>query len=230
MQPRWFCVRLLLVLPVVLLAPNVPTFAQTPPTSQEASNYRGLLHAAHRNDPKQTEQLLAANSNCDVRDGYGRTSIHVAAHASAYAAFEALSRGGCDVRAQDQQQYDAITIAAVANDVRMLKLAIKLGGDPKAVTSPYEGTALIAAAHLGHVEVVKALIEAGAPLDHINNLGWTALIEAIVLGNGEKPHVDTVRALVAGGADQSIRDRNGMTPRQLADQRDFSEISKLLKP
>lgn len=44
--------------------------------------------------------------------------------------------------------------------------------------------ALIAAAHLGHVEVVKALIAGKAPLDRVNNLNWTALIESIVLGDG----------------------------------------------
>ena len=55
-----------------------------------------------------------------------------------------------------------------------------MGPDP----SPYDGTALIAAAHLGHHEVVRALVEAGAPLDHVNNLGWTALIEAVILGDG----------------------------------------------
>ena len=35
---------------------------------------------------------------------------------------------------------------------------------------------------LGHDGVVRQLIAAGAPLDHVNNLHWTALIESIVLG------------------------------------------------
>ena len=74
----------------------------------------------------------------------------------------------------------------------MLKLAIASGGNTRAITSPYKGTALIAAAHLGHAEVVEALIAAKAPLDHVNNLGWTALIEAIVLGDGGPRHQATV--------------------------------------
>ena len=32
------------------------------------------------------------------------------------------------------------------------------------------------------------LIAAGAPLDHVNNLGWTALMESIVLGDGGTAH------------------------------------------
>ncbi len=227
-----FCLsnRVLSALVVVLLAAGGTASAQVPPSKSEAASYDGLHKAAHGNDHALAKKLLAADAKCDARDGMGRTPIHVAAHASAYEAFAVLARGGCDVRAFDNQQYDAITIAAVNDDVRMLKLAIDLGGDPKAITSPYEGTALIAAAHLGHAKVVKALIAAGAPLDHVNNLGWTALIEAVILGDGGPAHVETVRALVEAGADQAIAERNGMTPRQFADKLGYTEISKLLKP
>ena len=88
-----------------------------------------------------------------------------------------------------------------------MSLAIELGNRPDLVTSIYQGTALIAAAHLGHDEVVRRLIEAGAPLDHVNNLGWTALLEAIILGDGGPDHTATVRALVEAGANITIGDR-----------------------
>ena len=79
----------------------------------------------------------------------------------------------------------------MANDLEMLKIALDGGGSAKNVTSRYDGTALIAAAHLGHVEAVKMLIAAKAPLNHVNNLGWTALMEAVVLGNGGANHTAT---------------------------------------
>jgi len=63
----------------------------------------------------------------------------------------------------------------------------------KRVPSVYVGTALIAAAHLRHDGVIRELIRAGARLDHINNLGWTALIEAVILGGGGPRHVETMR-------------------------------------
>ena len=94
----------------------------------------------------------------------------------------------------------------------MLKLALASGGNARAITSPYKGTALIAAAHLGHAKVVEALIAAKAPLDHVNNLGWTALIEAIVLGDGGPRHQATVEALVKGGADLDLADGQGVRP------------------
>lgn len=175
------------------------------------------------------QALLAAKTSPNARDSAGRSPVHIAAHAAGYEALSALVTGGADIKAFDHELYDVITIAAVRNDVRMVKLAVKLGGDTKAVTSPYEGTALIAAAHLGHVEVVKALIAAGAPLDHVNNLGWTALIEAVILGDGGERHIQTVKALVDAGADRSIADRDGITPLQHAQQRGYAAITAILK-
>ena len=145
------------------------------------------------------------------RSGRHSRAAHVAAHFGRHAAAQALLKGGANPNALDAQKYDIVTIAAVNNDVPMLKLALAGGTDPKAITSPYQGTALIAAAHLGHAEVVRVLIAAGAPLDHVNNLGWTALMESIVLGNGGKAHTDTLEALVKAGANVTIADRQGVT-------------------
>ena len=159
----------------------------------------------------------------------GRTPLHVAAFQSHDVAAEALVKAGADINALENQAYDIITIAAVADDVEMVRLALALGGNPGNVTSPYDGTALIAAAHLGHHEVVKALVEAGAPLDHVNNLGWTALIEAVILGDGGPRHIETVKILLAGDADISIEDRQGRTPLRHAEARNYKEIATLIR-
>jgi len=39
----------------------------------------------------------------------------------------------------------------------------------------------------------------------VNNLGWTALIESIVLGDGGERHTETLRLLVEAGADPGTR-------------------------
>jgi len=136
---------------------------------------------------------------------------------------------GADANALEAQQYDIVTIAAVADDVPMLKAALASGGKATNVTSPYQGTALIASAHLGHDEVVRTLIAAKAPLDHVNNLGWTALIESIVLGNGGKRHVAVLKALVEAGANVNLADRSGDTPLVLAKRRGFKEMVAILE-
>ena len=136
---------------------------------------------------------------------------------------------GADMRAKDKQHYDIITIASVRDDVEMVKLAIQLGADARAITSPYDGTALIAAAHLGHAEVVQALIAGNAPLDHVNNLGWTAAIEAVILGNGGARHQATLKALIDAGANIKIADRDGATPLDHAKRRGYREMTAMLE-
>ena len=88
---------------------------------------------------------------------------------------------------------------------------------------------MIAAAHLGHIEVVRTLIDAGAPLDHVNNLGWTALIESIVLGDGGMRHTAVLKDLGAAGANVNLGDRSGDTPLTLAKKRGFGEMAKILE-
>ena len=93
----------------------------------------------------------------------------------------------------------------------MVKAALAAGANARAVTGRDNGSALITAAQPGFVDIVRALIEAKADIDHVNGRGWTALITTVVLGNGSKPHIDTVEALVAAGADGDIKDRQGKT-------------------
>jgi ankyrin repeat protein len=115
----------------------------------------------------------------------------------------------------------------VRDDVATLGMLHAAGASAKLITSVYDGTALIAAAHLGHAEVVRVLVRAGAPLDHINNLGWTALMEAVVLGDGGPRHTETVRILLDAGAGTAIPDRQGLTPLQHAQSRGYGAIVAL---
>jgi ankyrin repeat protein len=203
--------------------------AQVAPTQSELAAYGGLHAAAARGDVAAIEQLIKGGADKEAVDARQRTPLHVAAFQKRHDAARALMRLGADPNKLEIDRYDIITIASVANDVPMLKIAIEGEGNPRAITSRYDGTALIAAAHLGHHEVVRRLIAGGAPLDHVNNLGWTALMEAVVLGNGGPDHIATVRALVEAGADIGIPDRDGVTPLHHAEARGYEEIARIIR-
>ena len=203
--------------------------AQNPPSREDLAIYAGLHDAAAKGDVAAIERLVAAGEKPDLQDSHSRTPLLVAAYMKQYDAVRTLLKLGANPNALDADHYDIVTIAAVRNDTEMLKIALEGGASPKTVTSRYQGTALIAAAHLGHVEAVKLLIEAKAPLNHVNNLGWTALMEAIVLGNGDARHTAVVRALVEAGADVNIADRNRTSPLQQARRRGFAEIARILE-
>lgn len=205
------------------------TAAQSAPSTREIESMPSLHAAAHAGNIVQLQRLIDQGIDLESTDRAGRTALHVAAFASQSDALKILAAAGADFDAMEYQAYDVVTIAAVANDVELLNLALSLGASAGNITSPYEGMALIAAAHLGHHEIVKSLINAGAPLDHINNLGWTALIEAVILGNGGPNHIETVHALINAGADRSITDRDGVSPLQHARRLRYSGIVELLQ-
>ncbi len=212
---------------------TAPANAQVGPSAAETTRYAGLHAAAHQGDLAAMARLLAASANrpgdLAARDGNGRTPVHVAAFARQRDAIVALAKAGANLEALENDRYDAVTIAAVADDEQTLRTLLALGASAKLTTSVYDGTALIAAAHLGHDGVVRQLIAAGAPLDHVNNLHWTAVIESIVLGNGGPRHQETLRALLAAGASTRLTDRGGNTPLQLAKARGYQSMVQLLE-
>jgi uncharacterized protein len=205
------------------------TLAQVPPSAQDIAGYRGLHAAAHRGNVAIIEAAAAAKADLNTRDAYGRTPLHVAVFAHQRGAVSALVKAGANINLLENDRYDGITIASVADDEDTLRLLISLGANTKLTTSRYDGTALIAAAHLGHDGVVRQLIAAGAPLDHVNNLHWTAVIESIVLGDGGKRHQATLEALIKAGANLQLADRAGNTPLALARQRGYTAMVRMLE-
>ncbi len=216
-----------LLLALLTLLPGLAA-AQIPPGAAEVFRYSGLHAAAHRGDVAELERLIAAKADLNTRDSYGRTPLHVATHAGKVDAIRTLIKAGANHALLENDRYDAVTIASVANNEDALRMLLSLGASAKLITSRYDGTALIAAAHLGHAGVVKQLISAGAPLDHVNNLHWTALIESIVLGDGGTRHTETLRALVSAGANLQLADRNGNTPLKLAQGRGYKAMVEIL--
>ncbi len=203
-------------------------WAQVPPNAGEVARYSGLHAAAHGGNVARIEAALKAGEDVNRRDSYGRSALHIATFARKPDAVKALIKSGAKTDLLENDKYDAVTIAAVADDEATLRVLLANGASARLTTSRYDGTALIAAAHLGHDGVVKQLIAAGAPLDHVNNLHWTALIESIVLGNGGPRHVETLRALVKAGANLQLADRSRNTPLALARARGYGAMVKIL--
>ena len=203
--------------------------AQIPPSPSELRIYAGLHAAAAKGDAEEIERLIGAGEKPNVQDAHSRTPLHVAAFGGHHAAARALLQRGAEPervrRAALRRRYHR----GGAERSRDAQARIASGANPRAITSPYDGTALIAAAHLGHAEIVRELIAAKAPLDHVNNLGWTALMESIVLGNGGKNHTATLEALVKAGANVNIADRQGVTPLGHARSRGYAEMVGILE-
>ena len=136
---------------------------------------------------------------------------------------------GADVNAKDDTEQSAYLISTSEGYLALLELTLAAGADVDAKDS-FNGTGLIRAADRGHADIAGRLVRAGVEVDHINRLGWTALHEAIILGDGSARYVDTVRVLVAAGADLQLASRrDAVRPLQHAETRGHAEIAALLR-
>lgn len=151
-----------------------------------------------------------------------------ATHANEPAAVRLLLDAGADVNMQDDKSDNPFLYAGAEGLLEILRLTIDAGADAKR-TNRYGGTALIPASEHGHVEVVKELLtRTDIDVNHVNNLGWTALLEAIILGNGSAAHKKVVELLIEHGADVNIADKHGVSPLKHAQDKRYKDIADIL--
>jgi len=171
---------------------------------------------------------LAAGAHVNVRGAGGRSPLVLAAAGHHAEVARVLVEAGGDVNLQDDRQDSAFLLAGAEGDTATLRL-VAPRADPT-VLNRFGGTALIPAAERGHVEAVRVLLEqTRVDVNHVNRLGWTALLEAIVLSSGGPPHQEIVRLLLAHGANPGIADREGVTPLGHARSRGYTEIARTLE-
>ncbi len=207
-------------------AATQPGSAGRPSHALSALN-RNLLTAASLGDAALVRKLLGAGASPHAADERGRTALLLAIYQRHGEAARALIHAGADVNHKDDQANSAFLLAAANGQVELVRLTLSHGADPHS-TDRYRGTALTAASQHGNPEVVKLLLQAGVPVDHVNALGWTALLEAIVLGDGSARYEDVVQLLLDAGADANLADRDGVTPTRHARERGYKTMVKML--
>ncbi|WP_336776241.1 ankyrin repeat domain-containing protein [Paenibacillus sp. MMO-58] len=187
-----------------------------------------LLQASKDGHADKVRQLIQNGANLDVQDAKGRTPLMIATYNKDFAVAEVLTEAGADVNLRDGMLNSPFLYAGAEGYLDILRLTIDAGADTK-ITNRYGGIAIIPASEHGYVEVVRELLErTDTNVNHVNNLGWTALLEAIILNNGNERQVETVKLLIEHGADVNLSDNDDVTPLQHARKRGFKEIEQLL--
>jgi len=205
------------------------TTPSQPPTPPDHAQDAVLISRARVGDLAGVRAALAAGADTGATDSTGGTALVAAAYGNHVEVAQVLVDAGSDVNHQDRSRQGAYLIATseVGDDPRLLDLTLANGADLRSLDS-FDGTGLIRAADRGFAVIVQRLIDAGVDVDHVNRLGWTALLEAVILGDGDAAHVEVVRLLLAAGADRFIPDRDGVTALQHAQRRGYRGMVALL--
>ena len=188
---------------------------------------QALIAASGKGDLASVERLIREGASVMAKDNRGRTALLAATHGNHVAVARALIAAGSDVNARDDIQDSPYLYAGAEGRTEILQMTLPTA-DLKSVNR-YGGTALIPAAHHGHPEVVKVLLATAIDKDHVNKLGWTALLEAVILGDGGPVHTEIVRLLVEAGANVNIADKEGVTPLAHARRRGYASMVRILE-
>jgi ankyrin repeat protein len=194
----------------------------------EADPVSELNRAAERGDLDAIRAALDAGADIDAQDERGRTAVMAATYAHRTDAVRLLFEHGADPDIRDEMLNNPFLYAGAEGYLDILKLANVAGADPT-IVNRFGGVALIPASEHGYVETVRYLLEeTDIDVDHVNKLGWTALLEAIILNDGGPNQREVIRLLIEHGADVDLADGEGVTPLAHAQARGFSEIVAIL--
>ena len=187
-----------------------------------------LLEAVGKRDVNLVTKILISKPDLEQKDGKSRTALMLATYNNDTEIAKLLIDAGADVNAQDNMLNSPFLYAGASGYLEIVKMCLANGADFN-VFNRYGGSALIPAAERRHLDVVNLLVNTpGFPIDHINNLGWTALLEAIILGERSRVQIEIVKSLVKAGCDVNIADKDGVSPLAHARKRSMNEVVKIL--
>lgn len=196
----------------------------TPPANPDAA----LLEAASAGDPDRVALALRAGANIEARDDRDRTALLLAVTNDHVESARLLVAMGADPNALDDQHDTPWLVTGVTGSVRMLETL--LPANPNlTIENRFGGLSVVPASERGHVDYVRRVVQTGIDVNHVNDPGWTALLEAVVYGDGSRKYQEIVRILLAAGADRSIADRDGVTALQHAEAKGQTEIARILR-
>jgi ankyrin repeat protein len=203
-------------------------YPQAPMDKQKLAQ-GSIIEAVRKKQLDLVATMLKNGEDVNTRDESERSLLLIASHTNDIRMAKLLVSHGADVNQQDDMKDSPFLYAGASGYVELVQLFLGNGARFD-IFNRYNGTALIPACERGYIDVERILVNTqGFPIDHVNRLGWTALMEAVVLGDGSKKYQDVVQALIDAGCDINIPDNDGVTALQHAGQKGFSTIAEKLK-
>lgn len=171
---------------------------------------------------------IAGGADLDRTDARGRTPITLAAAGRHYDVVALLIQHGADIDKQDETCLNPFLIGCTTGDLTLVRMLLDAGADLSRLTR-FGGNGLTPSSEKGYLEIVEELLERTAiNVNHTNTVGWTALIEAIILNDGGPRQQRIVELLLQHGADPLMTDKYGVTPRELATSHGHTALADII--
>lgn len=152
--------------------------------------------------------------------------LRVASQRGLCATVRGLLKSGAQVNAQGADGWVALVEAAYWGHLQVVQQLLRAGAQVDSIGS-YGWTALMSAAYFGHEKIVRELLKKGAELDMqahaVGRDRWSALMLAACSG-----HTSVVKQLLEAGADPELKDRNGRTALDMAEEGGHTHVVELL--
>jgi ankyrin repeat protein len=199
--------------------------AATPGAGQ---NMAELHDAVMAGDLARVGALINAGAIVDEKNNAGETALLLAVKHDHTAIAKSLMAAGASINARAKNKDTPWLLAGASGRTEILREMIPLGPD-LSIRNRYGGNALIPACERGHVETIRLLLTTAIDVDHVNNLGWTCLLEIVILGDGGPRHVEAARLVLDAGANPNLADKDGVSPLAHARAKGQGEIAALIE-
>ncbi|CAB5541709.1 Ribulose-5-phosphate 4-epimerase and related epimerases and aldolases [Providencia rettgeri] len=187
-----------------------------------------FLTAAEQGQLEILKSCLEKGVDINTTNRQGRTAIVNASLNKHYECVSFLINAGADINKQDQTCFNPFLLSCLNNDLTLLRIVLPAKPNLDLLTR-FGGVGITPASEKGHVEIVRELLEkTEINVNHTNFVGWTPLLEAIVLNDGGEKQQQIVKLLLDHGANPHMTDKYGKKPLELAREKGYNEIVELL--
>ncbi|ELX8380523.1 ankyrin repeat domain-containing protein [Providencia vermicola] len=187
-----------------------------------------FLSAAEQGNLDLLKNCLKKGVDINTTNRQGRTAIVNASLNKHYECVTFLINAGADINKQDQTCFNPFLLSCLNNDLTLLRIVLPAKPNLDLLTR-FGGVGITPASEKGHVDIVRELLEkTDINVNHTNFVGWTPLLEAIVLNDGGEKQQQIVKILLEHGANPHMTDKYGKKPLELAREKGYHEIAELL--